>query len=223
MSNTTIMSGKVNFNTKEAKSFRDTLAIWHIFDFEVDDMRAKKRAEIRNAQGIIATNRDLIANNRFAQHDQKYYEDQIAQMEQAISDSKERLQKWESEQIVNVSKVESIFTKNLYLSYVKSLSEKDGAWRVSEYTEKIAGLLSENGLVPAWDTLESLYYSVREDKGTGSTKAETGSHNKPFSEKKWRAIFMGKLCGLMGNTLPTYKFRNILTKAEKKALKKSAK
>lgn len=219
MANTTISAGKVNFNVKEAKSFRETMAIWHIFDFELADMRKKKAQEVANAKGIIKTDLELIEKKSFGIHDEQYYRDQIAQMTQNIADSEKRLADWQVEQDKNVSKVTSIFGKTLYKSYVASMQDDPNAWRVSAYTQAIADLLAEQGLTPAWDTLNTLYHCVRKGKGTGSSKAETGKHNKAMTESMWRTVFMGELCDLMGTLLPKYKFIHILTKAEKKALK----
>lgn len=219
MANTTINAGKVNFNAKSAKGFRDLMAVWHIFDFEYDDMRKKKRQEVANAKGIIATDEELIEKKSFGQHDKAYYEDQIASMKQAIADSEKRLADWATEQEKTVSKTTSIFGKDLYKAYVASMSDDNGAWRVSPYTQAIADLLSSQGVTPAWDTLDTLYHCVRRGNGTGNTKAETGKHTKAQTESMWRKVFMGTVCDLMGNTLPTYKFKYILTKAEKKALK----
>lgn len=215
----TINGGKINFNVKSAKAFRDNMGIWHVFKFELADLRKKKQNEVKNAKGIIATNEELITKKAFGQHDQKYYEDQIAQMKQAIADSEKRLSDWQSEQESNVKKAESIFTKSLYKLYVASLSDENGAWRVSGYTQALADLFIENGLTPAWDTLGVLYHLNRERTGNGSTFAETGLHMTAQTERVWREALMGKLCDIMGELLPTYKFLHILTKAERKAQK----
>lgn len=219
MANTTINAGKVNFNVKSAKAFRDLMAVWHIFNFEYDDMRKKKAIEVKNAKGIIATDEELIAKKDFGLHDETYYQAQIASMRQSIVDSEKRLADWQTEQDKTVSKVTGIFSRELYKAYVASINDENGAWRVSAYTQAIADLLAENGLTPAWDTLDTLYHCVRKGKGTGTSKAETGKHNKAMTESMWRSVFMGELCDIMGDILPTYKFRYILTKAEKKALK----
>lgn len=219
MTNTTINAGKMNFNVKTAKAFRDSMGIWHVFQFELADMRKKKQAEVKNAKGIIATDQELIGKNDFSLHDRAYYDAQIKDMEQAISDAEKRLEKWQSEQDTNVKKVESIFTKSLYKLYVASLADENGAWRVSGYTQALADLFAENGLTPAWDTLDTLYHLNRERTGTGNTYAETGMHMTANTEKTWRIALMGKLCDLMGSTLPNYKFKYILTKEQKKALK----
>lgn len=223
MTNTIINAGRINWNVKSAKTFRDTMAIWHLFDFELADMMKKKANEVKNSKGIIATDQELIAKKSFGLHDKKYYESQIADMEQSIRDSEKRLADWKAEQEKTVSKVTAIFTKDLYKLYVASVGENENAWRVSAYTQAIADLLSEQGVTPAWDTLHTLYMCVRKGKGSGSSKAETGKHNKAMTETMWRQIFMGELCDLMGDLLPKYKFLHILTKAQKKELKKNQK
>lgn len=223
MANTAINAGKVNFNVKTAKAFRDLMAIWHIFDFEYDDMRKKKVSQVKNAKGIIATNEELIAKKDFSLHDETYYQTQIASMRQSIADAEKRLADWKNEQEKTVEKTTAIFTKALYAEYVKFMAENDATWRVSAYTQAIADLLTENGLTPAWDTLDTLVHCVKMTNGTGSTKAETHKHLRPQTEGTWRKLFMATLCDLMGDILPTYKFRYILTKEERKAQRQAQK
>lgn len=219
MTNTTITGGKINFNVKSAKAFRDSMGVYHVFKFELADLRKKKQNEVKNAKGIIATDEELIAKKSFGIHDQKYYEDQIASMRQAIADSEKRLADWQAEQDSNIKQVESIFSKTLYKSYVASMQDDPNAWRTSAYTQALADMLSAQGLAPAWDTLRVLYHINRERTGNGSTFAETGLHMTANTERVWRDALMGKLCDLMNGLLPTYKFLHILTKAQKKALK----
>lgn len=221
MTNTIINGGKVNWNSKSAKDFRANMAIYKLFEFELADLQKKKGNEIRNAQGIIATNQELIDKKSFGQHDKTYYEAQIAQMKQNIADSEKRLADWKAEQEKNVKKVEEIFTKDLYKAYVASINDDVNAWRVSGYTQALADMLASQGITPAWDTLNTLYNVNRERPSTGSNKAETGLMMQAQTERTWRKSLMSKICDLMGDILPKYKFLHILTKAEKKAQKKA--
>lgn len=217
----TINAGKVNFNVKSAKQFRDTMGLWHVFQFELADLRKKKNAEVKNAKGIIKTDEELITKRSFGVHDEDYYVNQIAEMNQAIADSEKRLADWETEQENNRKNAENIFGKALYKAYRASMADDVNAWRVSPYTTALADMLEANGITPAWDTLNVLYHLNRERTGTGNSFAETGLHMTANTEKVWRTALMGKLCDLMGGLLPTYKFIHILTRAEKKAQKKA--
>lgn len=219
---TTINAGKINFNVKSAKEFRDAMGLYHVFKFELADLRKKKSVEVKNAKGIIATDEELIEKKRFNLHPEEYYLAQIEDMRQAIADSEKRLADWQAEQDANVKKVEAIFTKALYKAYVASMTDEPNAWASSAYTEALAEMLTAQGLTPAWDTLNVLYHINRERTGTGTTFAETGLHMTAQTERNWREALMGKLCDLMSGLLPTYKFLHILTKDEKKAAKKAA-
>lgn len=225
MTNTTINAGRINWNVKEAKDFRATMGLWHVFTFELADLRKKKQNEVRNAMGIIATNQELIDKKSFGIHDKAYYEAQIAQMKQNIADSEKRLSDWQKSEEKNAQKAESIFSRDLYKLYVASLNDDNNAWRVSAYTQGLADLFASQGLTPSWDTLDTLYHLNRERTGTGTTYAKTGLHMTANTERVWRKALMGKICDLIvtadKNLLPNYKFLHIMTKEQKKAQKKA--
>lgn len=226
MANNTIKSGKTQFNVAEAKSFRDTLAVWHVYDFELSDEVERRNKTIRNCKGLIASNIELMEK---LEKGEKIVGDytvddlkaQNAQFEQKIADARETLKKWEEGQKSAVDKATALFTKSLYLAYADYINNGNE----SAYSDAICDFLTDNGLTPCADTVAALIKSVGENKGTGASKAETGKHNRAYAEKTWRQIFMGKVCDIMGNVLPTYKFKNILTREQKKALRaeKSAK
>ena len=221
----TIKSGRTQFNVAEAKSFRDTLAVWHVYDFELSDEVSKRNKTINNCKGLIASNLELIEKLQngekiIGSNTIESLTQQNAEFEQKIADACATLQKWADGQKSAVDKATALFPKSLYLAYVGYITDD----KESAYSDAICEFLSDNGLTPCSETVSALVASVGENKGTGSSKAESGKHNRAFSERQWRQIFMGKVCDLMGNILPTYKFKNILTREQKKALRaKSAK
>lgn len=224
MANTRIESGKVQFNATSAKDFRATLAIWHVFDFECKDMAKKYAKTISNYKGIIATNTELIeklakGESIIGGRTLESLTADNADMEKRIADTRAEFSAWKESQSESVKKSEKLFSKDLYKSYVASLAESDNAWRSSEYTAKLAELLANNGLTPCWDTLDELFHAVAYRPSTGSVAVETGNHVMALTENAWRKVLMGRLCDLMGATLPTYKFQHILTKAAKRAAK----
>lgn len=215
----TINAGKVNFNVKTAKVFRDTMGVYHVFKFELADLRKKKVRNVAMYKRIIATDEEYIEKKNYRLHDKKFYEDEIVAMQGKIADAEKELADWIAEEEANGLKAEAIFTRDMYKKYVASMHDNVNEWRVSNYTQALADMLTANGVTPAWDTLNVLYHLNRERVGTGSDFAETGMHMTANKEKAWRDALMGKLCDLMGGLLPTYKFVNILTKAERKAQK----
>lgn len=216
----TIKSGKTQFNVAEAKSFRDTLAVWHVYDFELDDEKTKRNKTISNCKGLIASNLELIEKLQngekiIGKYTVESLTQQNADFEQKIADARATLQKWADGQKSAVDKATALFSKSLYLAYVGYINDGNE----SAYSDAICEFLADNGLTPCADTVKTLVQCVGDNRGTGSTKAETHKHNRAYSEKIWRQIFMGRVCDTMGNVLPTYKFMNILTREQKKALK----
>ena len=220
MANTTIKSGRTQWNVTEAKAFRDTLAVWHVYDFELDDEKSKRNKTINNCKGLIASNLDLIEKLQNGEKIiGKYTVESLAQQnadfEQKIADARATLQKWVDGQKSAVDKATALFPKSLYLAYVDYACNGNE----SAYSDAICEFLTDNGLTPCSETVDALIKCIKHNRGTGSTKVETSKHNRAFSEGIWRQVFMGEVCDLMGSVLPTYKFKNILTREQKKALK----
>ena len=216
----TIKSGRTQFNVAEAKSFRDTLAVWHVYDFELSDEVAKRNKTISNCKGLIASNLELIEKIQngekiIGSYTVESLTQQNTEFEQKIADARTTLQKWADGQKSAVDKATALFSKSLYLAYVGYINDDNE----SAYSDAICEFLSDNGLTPCTDTVKALVQCVGNNRGTGSTKAETHKHNRAYSEKIWRQIFMGGVCDIMSSVLPTYKFKNILTREQKKALK----
>lgn len=212
-----ITSGKIQFNVSSAKDFRATIAIWHIFDFECKDYAKKYSNIIKGYKDIIARNTESIEKQNFVTHDKAWFEADSADMQTRIEDARKEFASWKEAHAESVKKSEKLFSKTLYKSYVASLSEADGAWRSSAYTEALATLLEDNGLVPTWDTLDELYHAVAFRASTGTVSAKTGKHTMALTESAWRKVLMGRLCDLMGDVLPTYKFQHIIAKKAKSA------
>lgn len=212
-----IKSGNVQFNASSAKDFRATMAIWHIFDFECKDFAKKYSNMIKGYKDIIATDSESIQKKNFATHDEAWFKADIADMERRIEEARKEFMVWKEQQAESVQKSEKLFSKTLYKAYVASLTEGDGAWASSAYTEALADLLEDNGLVPTWNTLDALYHAVSYRASTGTVSAKTGKHTMALTENAWRKVLMGRFCDLMGDVLPTYKFQHIIIKKAKSA------
>lgn len=219
---TTINAGKVNFNVTTGKDFRTTMAIWHVYDFESKDYAKKINTQIANRKSMIASNLEYIEKGNFKMHDKEWYEADNATHQACIEDYKAERKAWEDAQVENVKKAQALFPKSMWNAYIASAGTADGAWRTTPYADAIADFLRIQGFTPAWDTIDALYHAVAFRAGTGNTAVESGKHLTTQTETAWRKIFMGAVCDIMGDILPTYKFQYILTKAAKKAAKKAA-
>ena len=111
-----------------------------------------------------------------------------------------------------MSKAEELVSKDLYNAYVKSITDFS-----TDYNLAIAQFLSDNGIEPCIDTINTLIASVGKKTNSARNMCKTGKHNGVFSYNQWRKIFLGELCDMMGDTLPIYKFAYVLSDKRKKS------
>lgn len=202
---TTLANGKMQFNVKSAKNFRDTLAKWHNADFELAVALDKKSANVTTYKAIIKTDSEQIAKCDNGEKTLKTREEYVAE----IADYEERI-KVESDTIAELrdaqkSRLESAYAllnKDLHKAYCEYITEE----KRDEYVDALAQFFTNNGLEPTIDGINAFIACVGKKKATTRKKIANGKHNDAFSYNQWRDIFLGELCDVMGESLPIEKF-----------------
>jgi hypothetical protein len=208
MENTmTLATGKMQFNVKSAKAFRDTLAKWHNADFELAVALDKKAKTVANIKGMIATDNELISKLEKGEvcHSTK----SLDELKAEVTDFEARIKK-ESDTVAELRKVQkerlegayALLSKELHTAYVGFAKEE----KRDEYVEALAKFFTDNGLTPTVDGINAFIACVGKKKATTRNKIANGKHNDAFSYNQWRDIFMGELCDVMGEALPIDKF-----------------
>lgn len=215
-----IKKGNCQFNATSAKSFRTTLAKWHNATFKIADELLAKNDRVKALRTLIDSNTKLIEslNNGESIIGHKSITDLQSEIDtwnasiQSENDAMVELRKAQSDRL---SKAEDLVSKDLYNAYVKSIADFS-----TDYNLAIAQFLSDNGIEPCADTINTLIASVGKKTNSARNMCKTGKHNGTFSYNQWRKIFLGELCDMMGDTLPIYKFAYVLsdkrTKSENK-------
>ena len=207
----TIKKGNCQFNTTSAKSFRTTLAKWHNATFKIADELLAKNDRVKALRTLIDSNSKLIdkLNNGESIIGNKTVSDLQSEIDtwnasiQSENDAMAELRKAQSDRM---SKAEELVSKDLYNAYVESVNATTDA-----YTLAIAQFLSDNGIEPCIDTINTLIASVGKKTNSARNMCKTGKHNGVFAYNQWRKIFLGELCDMMGDTLPIYKFAYVLS------------
>ena len=207
----TIKKGNCQFNATSAKSFRTTLAKWHNATFKIADELLAKNDRVKALRTLIDSNSKLIdkLNNGESIIVSKSLSDLQSEIDtwnasiQSENDAMEELRKAQSDRM---SKAEDLVSKDLYNAYVESINTTTDV-----YTLAIAQFLSDNGIGPCIDTINTLIASVGKKTNSARNMCKTGKHNGVFSYNQWRKIFLGELCDMMGDTLPIYKFAYVLS------------
>ena len=207
----TIKKGNCQFNATSAKSFRTTLAKWHNATFKIADELLAKNDRVKALRTLIDSNSKLIdkLNNGESIIVSKSLSELQSEIDtwnasiQSENDAMEELRKAQSDRM---SKAEDLVSKDLYNAYVESINTTTDV-----YTLAIAQFLSDNGIEPCIDTINTLIASVGKKTNSARNMCKTGKHNGVFSYNQWRKIFLGELCDMMGDTLPIYKFAYVLS------------
>ena len=207
----TIKKGNCQFNATSAKSFRATLAKWHNATFKIADELLAKNDRVKALRTLIDSNTKLIdkLNNGESIIGSKSLSDLQSEINtwnasiQSENDAMTELRKAQSDRM---SKAEELVSKDLYNAYVESINATTDV-----YTLAIAQFLSDNGIEPCIDTINTLIASVGKKTNSARNMCKTGKDNGVFSYNQWRKIFLGELCDIMGDTLPIYKFAYVLS------------
>ena len=213
----TIKKGNCQFNATSAKSFRTTLAKWHNATFKIADELLAKNDRVKALRTLIDSNSKLIdkLNNGESIIVSKSLSDlqsEIDAWEESIQSENDAMEELRKAQSDRMSKAEDLVSKDLYNAYVESINATTDA-----YTLAIAQFLSDNGIEPCIDTINTLIASVGKKTNSARNMCKTGKHNGVFAYNQWRKIFLGELCDMMGDALPIYKFTYVLSDKRKKS------
>ena len=206
-----IKKGNCQFNVTSAKSFRTTLAKWHNATFKIADELLAKNDRVKALRTLIDSNSKLIdkLNNGESIIGSKSITDlqsEIDTWEESIKSENNTMAELRKAQSDRISKAEELVSKDLYNAYVKSITDFS-----TDYNLAIAQFLSDNGVEPCIDTINTLIASVGKKTNSARNMCKTGKHNGVFAYNQWRKIFLGELCDIMGDTLPIYKFAYVLS------------
>lgn len=201
-----LANGKMQFNVKSAKGFRDTLAKWHNADFELAVAIDKKNEIVRNLQTMIKTDLEVIAKFDSGERvsGRKTREDfvaEVADFEARIQAESDTLAELRNVQNTRLEAAYALLSKELHNAYVGYISEE----KRDEYIDALAQFFTNNGLEPTVDGINAFIACVGKKKATTRKKIKDGKHNDAFSYRQWRDIFLGELCDVMGDALPINK------------------
>lgn len=202
---TTLANGKMQFNVKSAKNFRDTLAKWHNADFELAVALDKKSTNVATYKRIIASDEECITkldNGEKAIKTREEYVAEVAEFEARIKAESDTIAELREAQKTRLESAYALLNKDLHKAYCEYITDA----KRDEYVEALAQFFTNVGLEPTLDGINEFIACVGKKKATTRKKISSGKHNDAFSYNQWRDIFLGELCDVMGEALPIEKF-----------------
>lgn len=206
-----IKTGKMQYCEKNAKTFRDTIAKWHNADFELADEILQRNERVNAVRTLIASNNRLIEklNNNQTVIGGKTVESITAEnvKHQATIDKHNAdLAEFREKQAERYAQGHALLNKELYKAYVEYITKDER----DAYILALANFFESNGITPALDSLNDFVAVIGKKKNSARQKCKTGQHNGAFTYNTWRDIFLGEICDVMGNAIPTHKFVYVL-------------
>lgn len=207
----------LQLNTKELKGFRDTLAKWHIADFDSKDEKITKSKTIKSFETLIDTNKTVIEKSK-----------NPSEVAQRTAEIEEWTKKIEAEKIRVKKHIEALepnfkagrelINDTLLALFEKYLDDIYNDDVEAELLEAIAQWFINNGAkgVVANDVRKYLRPLGR--KGASAKKScETGRHTTREKGNKLRDAFLGGLCDdpAFISLLPVYSWTNKIEKQAK--------
>lgn len=214
----------MQMNGKEFKVARDTLALWHIADFNKADETITKGKNINNFNSMIETDKGLIVKMRESKVNTingKTENELLAE----IAD-------FEARKVAEVERV-----KKLYAEYTKDIESgralvTDSLKKaISEYVLNIFDASKETILVAAlvdWftnlgakgvdeESVKPYMRALGVKRNSARKMCENVKHNGVASDKVLVDTFLGAICDepTMASLLPIKKWENIIEKKAK--------
>lgn len=200
-----LTNGKLQFNVKSAKNFRDTLAKWHNADFELAVALDKKSKNVTRIKGMIDSNNELIADIESGKNTIKSREEllsEIADFESRIAHESEVIAELREEQKSRLESAYALLSKDLHKAYCDYITKG----MRDEYAEELCKFFENNGITPTV-AIYDFVASIGVRKATTKQKIASEKHTTSMAYTQWRDLFLGFLCDTMGkDVLPIDKF-----------------
>lgn len=211
----------LQMNTKEMKNFRDTIAKWHIADFDCKDERITKATVIKSYTGLIETNETRIKKLSGPENETKRKDlrAEIKTFEQAIQSEKDRVKAHVDAQAKNFEAGRALVTDALVEAFEAYLDDIYDDGKETALLEAIVKFFTDNGAKGV--TVDDVKKYIRPIGRKGASARQsclTGKHTTRDKGNKLKDAFLGALCDdpAFIALLPVYSWTN---KIEKKAKK----
>lgn len=200
-----LKSGKMQFNVKSAKNFRDTLSKWHNADFELAVALDKKSKIVASYKTMIATDNELIEKldngDKSVMKSREELVCEIADFNSRIEHENNTIKELRDVQKSRLESAYALLSKDLHKAYCDYIASGDN----STYFEELCKFFENNGVEPTM-AISDFVCAIGIRKATTKQKIESSKHTTNMAYTQWRDLFLGFLCDTMGDALPIDKF-----------------
>lgn len=198
------MAKSIQFNTKDAKAFRDTMAKYHVATNKIvdimnrrsDDMKSVKAIYENNLEDLYAIETGTYDGHRDADDIRKDTSEMKARMERIQKDYESAKAKAEKNTATAIKLVKN--GDALYKAYTAMVSAHFDDESAMAFAECVAQFFKDNGLADA--TAENSLRFARAIGGRKNTAKKAYKEKRLVSaipEKQFIAVFLGNLADIL--------------------------
>lgn len=212
----------LQINTKELKNFRDTIAKWHIADFDCKDERITKQKTVKSLEALIETNDQRI--KKLAGDENKAKREDIRkeskEFAQRIQTEKDRVKAHVDAQQKNFDAGRALVTDALVEAFEAYLDDIYDDSKETALLNAVVEFFTKNGAKGV--TVDDVKKYIRPIGRKGASARQsclTGKHTTRDKGNKLKDAFLGALCDdpAFIALLPVYSWTNKIEKKAKKS------
>ena len=216
----------LNLNAKELKSFRDTLALYHVADFNKADADITKSKYVRQRELIIKSNLESITKidkgeaKTVGGKNKAQIEAQNVELKNEINAKREEIASLKEEYDKDVKNGIALITEDLRSALKAYLENAYKEELENALSDAIAKWFNDNGAKSATALdVKKFVRPLGVIRGSNRTKCMTNNHTRAISGKGLDELFLGIICDepTVKALLPIKKWENVIEKKTKKS------
>lgn len=202
-------TNKAQFNVKEAKAFRATMAKWADAHGNINERILSKQDFVKARLALIASNKDAI-NGKTTLIGKTVEEVQAEsdKFQAEIDKATEELAEYKKAQSDRVNPALALVTDSMFEAYSAYIMDAENADLWTKYAAEVELFFATNGVVSGQATVSALIAKTGADPASARAEFKTGKTTKAMSKGKFKDLFIRSLCDIMrtANALPEYKY-----------------
>lgn len=214
-----INQGKAQFNRKEAKAFRVTMAKYYDARHKLNDETLLKNERVKALQTMLNNNyvqlNKIVEGTAIVGRTIEEIQTENAEFERKIELEKEDFKTLSAAQKKRFEDAEALVTEVLYNSYKDSIVDSE---KRDTFVNAIAGFLTENGVIAGMTTCEMLANALGRKNASAKQSFNTSKLTGVLGVNAWRKLFLGTLADLMAeeSVFNAYKYAYVLPEKRNK-------
>lgn len=202
-------TNKAQFNVKEAKKFRETMAKWADAHGNINEKILSKQDFVKARRALILSNQDAI-NGKTTLIGKTVEEVQAesAKFQAEIDKASAELAEYKKAQSDRVIPALALVTDDIFNAYAKFIMDAENAELYTAYATTVRKFFENNGVISGDVTVQALCAKTGADRASARAEFKTGKTTKAMSKSKFKDLFIRSLCDIMRsvNALPEYKY-----------------